>query len=135
MAAHYWLMGKLSDAEALYRQVIPEWERLFPADQPELAYWLHGLGEVAREQGRLDEARDLHLRSLVIREKTLPADNPAIVANVNALGMIANAQGKHLDAARWFERLAPLAENNPNMSWALFALAYSYDCGRPLSRC
>lgn len=51
--------GRLSEAEALYREAIRICERLFDASHPHLAAVAHGLVQLYAKQGRNDEARSL----------------------------------------------------------------------------
>jgi tetratricopeptide (TPR) repeat protein len=69
------LRGELDDAERLYRQVAPMWERLLGPDQPRLATTLHHLGLVEwRLEHRTEAAAHLE-RARSIFERSFGVDS------------------------------------------------------------
>jgi predicted TPR repeat methyltransferase len=102
--------GRLSEAEAIYRQIL--------VTQPEHADALHLLGVIACQAGRLDEAAELITRGLALQP-----DNAEFLIN---LGEVQRRQGRLPEAVATFRRATALAPQNAfghyNLGLALVAV-------------
>ena len=68
------------------------------AEHPDLAYPLHGLGNVCRDQQRYSEAEAHYERALTLREASLPADDPDLIGLREDYVVLLRATGREEEA-------------------------------------
>jgi len=66
LASHYKKRGKYELAEELYRRSLSLDEAAYGKEHPNVAIWLHYLGEVCEAQGKLRQAEEYWLRAIAI---------------------------------------------------------------------
>ena len=86
-------VGKLGEAEPLYRQSLAMSESLLGPEHPSVARVLNNFGHLCFLQARFSEAESLYRRALVIREKTLGADHPELADTLSDLGVLYSQKG------------------------------------------
>jgi tetratricopeptide (TPR) repeat protein len=98
LATTYAELGRLEDAEALYREsIVLLEEQLGPRAKP-LCHPLNNLGEILLQQGKLDEALKMLDRAIAIWLEKTP-DDPQLVDPLSSRADILLQQGR-LDDAR-----------------------------------
>ena len=71
-------MGRLNNAEMLYRRSLKIKKNAFSREHLELAIGLHNLGGFLHSRGRSGEAEGLRRQALRIREQRLPPVPPRV---------------------------------------------------------
>src|SRR5262249_50597935 len=96
--------NRLAQAVDKAQQAVDRFQKVLPADPPDVAYSLNYLGGLLRTQGQLAVAQPYIEQALALRQKALPADHPLLALSLNNLGYLRQAQHQ-LDAARpYFEQ-------------------------------
>lgn len=72
------LEGRYAEAESLYQRALAIREKTEGRESLEVAWTLHGLGEVYTKQGRYAEAEACYQQALVIRENGGPTEFPSL---------------------------------------------------------
>lgn len=103
-------MGRLDEAEALYKRAIALDEKAGPENAAGLATSLNNLALVYRAQRRLDDAAKLHERSLAMLEKTLGPNHPDVARSLNNLATLYRLQGQPERARPLQERAVEIAD-------------------------
>ncbi|MBS1914403.1 MAG: tetratricopeptide repeat protein [Bacteroidetes bacterium] len=93
LAAIFNDVGRMEEAEELYRECILMLERSPNADEAELGITLSRLGEMLMEQRRAPEAEMILKRALELLEKHSGRDNPATLSTLNLLVAALETQG------------------------------------------
>lgn len=119
LADLYYENGKLSEAEAMWRQAIPEFRRI---DEEEgLGASTNNLGELYLASGRLRQADQLLHQAIVSYEKT--NDKDGLAGAFVDLGNLSVHRGKIPDALDSFHRSLQSAGSNGDKSVIASALA------------
>lgn len=128
-------LERYDESEKIYRDVLREYEKMYPAEHYEIAATLHNLGNVRFARGDYAEAETLMRRTLAIKEKLLGVEHPDTALSMNNLGVLLQAQGKNDEARTLFQRAleifqATLDENHPQIQLARENLQATADDGR-----
>lgn len=108
LAEVYRLMGRLGDAEALYKRAIELDQK--GGESPGLATSMNNLALVYRAQKKYGEAEKLYNRSLAILEKSLGPSHPDIARALNNLAVLYRMKGEPERARPLQERALGIAE-------------------------
>jgi tetratricopeptide (TPR) repeat protein len=111
LAEAYRSLGRLDEAEALYRRAVELDEKAGPSNAEGLATSLNNLALVHRAQGRLEEAERVNVRSLNLLEDALGPNHPNVARSLNNLAAVYRAQGKSDQARPLLERAVAIAES------------------------
>lgn len=116
-------LERYDESEKIYRDVLVEYEKIYPAEHYEIAAVLHNLGNVRFARGDYAEAETLMRRTLAIKEKLFGDQHPDTALSMNNLGVLLQAQGKNDAARELFERAletfqATLDEKHPQIQMA-----------------
>jgi tetratricopeptide (TPR) repeat protein len=68
----YHLQGRLNDAERLYNEALPIYEKKYGPEHPMVAVTLYALGRLHLSQGKFQDAESILKRSLTILENVSP---------------------------------------------------------------
>jgi tetratricopeptide (TPR) repeat protein len=109
LAEVYRLMGRLNDAEALYKRAIELDERASP-ESAGLATSLNNLALVYRTQKKFAQAEKLYDRSLGMLEKSLGPGHPDVARALNNLAVLYRMKGEPERARPLQERALAIAE-------------------------
>ena len=71
-------IGRLQDAEPLYRKSLEIWRNTLGAEHPRVGTSLNNLASLLQDMGRLQDAEPLYRESLEIRRKTLGEEHPNV---------------------------------------------------------
>lgn len=97
-------LERYDESEKIYRDVLVEYEKIYPAEHYEIAAALHNLGNVRFARGDYAEAEVLMRRTLTIKQKLFGDEHPDTALSMNNLGVLLQAQGKNKEARNLFER-------------------------------
>jgi tetratricopeptide (TPR) repeat protein len=106
----YWHEGKLKDAIETHRQALALAERVFPAQDRNLAWILNDLGVALLASGKLDEALGYLERARGIKEATLGSAHPDVGRTLNNIGWIEMLRGNLANAAADTQRALVIEE-------------------------
>ncbi|MFO0837401.1 MAG: serine/threonine-protein kinase [Phycisphaerae bacterium] len=129
-------IGKLPDAETIFRDVLERAKRTQGDGAPNTLTAMNNLGFVLRSMARFDEALPLHQETFNRRKRLLGEDAPDTLTSQNNLGLLLQVMGR-LDEAlpvvrdTYERRQRILGENNPATFRSAGILAGLYsDLGR-----
>ena len=105
-------MGRLDEAQTLYKRAIALDEKAGPQNGAGLATSLNNLALVYRAKGQLDEAAKLHERSLALLEKSLGPNHPDVARSLNNLATLYRLQGQPEQARPLQERAVEIADGS-----------------------
>ncbi len=83
--------GDVQGATSFFERALAIYEKVLPADHPDLATSINNLGFDRYRLGQYEEAEALYQRALDIRERVLPENHPAIADTVNNLAELYKA--------------------------------------------
>ena len=86
-------MGRLAEAEPLYRQALAIDEKTIGTGHPSYAIHLNNLAGLLRDTGRLAEAEPLYRQALAIMEAALGPEHPRTVAVARNLAVLDPERG------------------------------------------
>jgi CHAT domain-containing protein len=109
----YRRLGKYTEAEATYRQILVIKEKALGSDHQDVAQALHDIGLAKQDQRRYGEAESFYKRALAIREKANRPNDLKLAYTVDNLGIIYLQQGKLADAETFFRRSLAIWEKAP----------------------
>ena len=104
-------LGRLDEAEALYKRAIALDEKAGPENAAGLATSLNNLALVYRAQRRPEEAAELHERSLALLERSLGPNHPDVARGLNNLATLYRTQGQPERARPLQERAVEIADS------------------------
>ena len=139
LAALYLELGDRGEARKLYRQALDTWQRILPADAPELASTMNNLGALYATEGRYWDAEFYYRRALEIRPlpntrnnlaemyraegrysqaekiyreliETLPPDDPTLGTVFNNLGELCRQKGRKAEARQYYHQALAIWE-------------------------
>ena len=124
--------GKQTDALPLLRRALAIFERLRPADHPDIARVLHLLAFNLEDTGKLDEAQATYRRALAIFERALGPEHPTVGSIFNNLANVLVGVGDYAEASRLAERHLAIDEkvypaDHPAIASGLHTLAVVRD--------
>lgn len=88
-------LGKLDEAEPLYRKAVEIGDDVLGPDHPDLATWLNNLATLVRDRGDPDGAEPLQRRAVAIGERVLGPSHPDLGAQVINLASLLSVQGQY----------------------------------------
>ena len=103
-------LGKLAEAEELYRKSIGILEKQTGPPRLRLAISLNNLAELYSSQGRYGEAERLLIRAVAMEEAALGPDHLNLGVRWNSLGTICRAQGRYAEAVSFLLRSLSVRE-------------------------
>jgi tetratricopeptide (TPR) repeat protein len=130
LAVIYMNLGRYSEAEPIFKQILTTDEKLTGPNDPEVARSLDNLANLYSAQGRHDEAEPLYRRALTIREKVFGPDHPATAQSRRNLGLMNEPRGQSAKAkyaskkqSEEAQRLMELAKSLPRRTITLLIAA------------
>ena len=123
--------GDLQKAEAGWLKLLPQLEKAFGSNNPEIAQCLNNLGEIYKVTGRYAEAEDYYQRSLVIREQVLGPVHPDTAGSLNGLAWVYLSTGRYTEAEDYYQRSLvireqALGQDHPDTARSLNGLGCVY---------
>jgi tetratricopeptide (TPR) repeat protein/CHAT domain-containing protein len=109
LAQLYLQIGRFSDAEAQYRQLLALGEAADP-DHPYVSDALNGLAKMQLALGRYAEAERLYKRVLAIEENVADTDEATSAVTILNLGIVFLAQDRHSEAESIIKRSINMLE-------------------------
>src|SRR5262249_53900983 len=100
----YYGMGRLAEAETLFRRSLEIREKTLGPDHPDVAIGLNNLAELYRAQGRLPDAEALFKRALEISEKSLGSDHLDVSIRLNNLAGVSYDKEDWVAAVDYWRR-------------------------------
>lgn len=104
-----WRQGRLTEAEAVYRQVLADRQRILGSDHVATAWTLHHLALTVADLGRDDEAETLLEQAAAIREEALGTSRE-LAETLLALGELHDRNGRQEKARQLLRRAVDLYE-------------------------
>jgi CHAT domain-containing protein/tetratricopeptide (TPR) repeat protein len=111
VAKLYQKSGNLSQAELLYKQLVPIYESGFGPDHEIVATTISSLANLYRDEKRYSEAEALYSRALRLRESKLPPYHPDVIRSLLSLGYIYQIQGRYREAEQEYKRVLDIRGN------------------------
>ncbi|CAF1318058.1 unnamed protein product [Adineta steineri] len=91
-------MGKLDDAEILYRRQLEEFSSKNILENPLISTCYFSIGEILREKGEYDASMIWYQKSLDKDRKTFQDDHPNIGNTYNSIGIVQEKKGDYENA-------------------------------------
>jgi tetratricopeptide (TPR) repeat protein len=98
-------MGRTSEAERHYREVLDSLRRTLGPEHPSTITAVNNLGTLLSDHRRPDEAEPLLRQALEGRRRALTDDHPLTVQSIFALANLLNAQRRHAEAEPLYAEL------------------------------
>ena len=136
LAGAYREVGRLTEAIALYEQVLPDSSRVRGEDHPDTLASCNDLAGAYESAGRLTEAITLYEQILPDRIRVLGEDHPRTLTSRNNLAHAYHAAGRLTEAITLYEQVLPdssrvLGEDHPSTLTSRNNLAGAYlEAGR-----
>ena len=124
LAALYQRLGRLGDAEPLFRRTLAIRERTLGSSHPDTGQSLNNLATLYEKLGRHGDSEPLFRRALVIYEKTGGPEHLAVATLLNNLGQVAKVTGRYAEAEPLIRRSLAIREkvlgaDHPDVSRSL----------------
>ena len=131
LAGAYESVGRLTEATALYEQVLADSIRVLGEDHPNTLTSRDNLAGACKSEGRLAEATALYEQVLPDRSRVLGEDHPDSLTSRNNLAGAYREGGRLIEAIALFERVLAdsirvLGEDHPNTLASRNNLAVAY---------
>ena len=131
LAGAYQKAGRLTEAIALYEQVLTDHTRVLGQDHPHTLTSRHNLAYAYQEAGRLEEAIALLEQVLTDRTRVLGEDHPDNLTSRHTLAYAYQEAGRLTEAIALYEqvltdRVRILGEDHPDTLASRHNLAYAY---------
>ena len=131
LAGAYESAGRLTEAIALYEQVLPDCIRVLGEDRPDTLTSRNNLACAYQSAGRLTEAIALFEQVLTDHTRVLGKDHPSTLTSRNNLAYAYHAAGRLTEAITLYEqaltdRTRVLGEAHPDTLTSRNNLAYAY---------
>lgn len=98
LASTWEQLGKMEEAQALYRRVYISYLRMFNQSHPLTLEALDNLAQVSKASNAIDEAETLYKKSLEIKTRVLGADHPNTADAMQKLAIIDDDRCRYDDA-------------------------------------
>ncbi len=123
--------GRLTEAEAIMRDVVALNEMVLGPRHPTLAITLNNLGRIYAREGKDADAEETLHRAISIKEHSLGRNHPSLAANLEALATVYLRQAKYALAEALYIRAVRLVEQSlgdehPQLAPLLINLAGVY---------
>ena len=92
------MMGRLKEAEAMYKQALKKYEKAWGAEHTSTLDIVNNLGILYYKQNKITEAEAMYIPALNGKEKTWGAEHTSSLAIVNNLGVLYADQSKMAEA-------------------------------------
>jgi tetratricopeptide (TPR) repeat protein len=128
---YLWNNARYAEAEAFYQQSLRIREQAYGPDHPDVAYPLHNLALLYRDQGKYAEAEPLYQRALHIWEQALGPEHPQVAYPLYNLAALYAEQAKYAEAEPLYQRALRIWEQalgpeHPQVASPLYNLAALY---------
>lgn len=122
-------LGRLAEAETMFREALALREKLHPSGSPEVAESLNNLGLLLRLRGKPEAARPLLERALDLREAAFGQSHPAVAVTLNNLAIVRHELGDPDGALVLHERalairISAVGSDDPSVAQSLNNIAY-----------
>ncbi|KAK0759238.1 hypothetical protein N5P37_008123 [Trichoderma harzianum] len=97
-------LGKMEEAQALYRRVYISYQSMFGQSHPITVEALDELAHVSKESNAIDEAEALYKKSLEIKTRTLGAEHPSTAYAMQKLAVIDDMRCRYEDAKTKYQK-------------------------------
>ncbi|RFU76310.1 tetratricopeptide-like helical [Trichoderma arundinaceum] len=97
-------LGKMEEAQALYRRVYISYQSMFGQSHPITVEALDELAHVSKESNAIDEAETLYKKSLEIKTRTLGAEHPSTAHAMQKLAVIDDIRCRYEDAKTKYQK-------------------------------
>jgi len=105
VAGHLGAMGRMQDAEAIWRHVVDSYEALLGTDDPKTLLAVFDLAVILKaDPEQQEESEALLRRALAARERTPGPEAHITLTTVQLLAEVVEAQGKLLEAEQLYRR-------------------------------
>ncbi|KAI0203080.1 P-loop containing nucleoside triphosphate hydrolase protein [Astrocystis sublimbata] len=102
VAESYYILGKYSQAERLYRQTLELRERVLGRENPDTLASMNNLAFVLNKQGRYEQAEEMYRQTLELKDRVLGRENPSTLTSMNNLAFVLDNQGKTRGAKKHY---------------------------------
>ncbi|KAH6603279.1 tetratricopeptide-like helical [Trichoderma cornu-damae] len=97
-------LGKMEEAQALYRRVYISYQSMFGQGHPITVEALDELAHASRASNAIDEAEALYKKSLEIKTRTLGADHPSTAHAMQKLAVLDDMRCRYEDAKTKYQK-------------------------------
>ena len=121
--------GRISEAEAWFRQALRLQEERPETDHLNVSDTLHHLAKLSSIMGQAQDAERLYRRALAIKEATLGTDHPDVASTLSSLASCLLKTGRFEEAKKFLGRALAIYENKLGTDHSQVARTL-YDLGR-----
>ena len=100
----FYHLDQLSEAEILFKRLLPKLEDKIGPDAPIVLRMVHSLGRIHLRQGQFNDAEVMFQRALRVSEKVYGPDHPDTLASVTFLSFLQLQQDQFSEAEVMFQR-------------------------------
>ncbi|KAI5458452.1 hypothetical protein BGZ63DRAFT_46797 [Mariannaea sp. PMI_226] len=104
LAATLERLGKMEEAQAMYRRVFISYQNLFGQSHPMTLEALEDLARISEESNAIDEAESLYSQSVEIKTHSLGPHHPSTAQAIQKLAVIADLRCRYDDARAKYQR-------------------------------
>ncbi len=102
--------AQYEQAEPLYQRALHIREQMLGPDHPDVAYPLHDLATLYKQQGKYEQAEPLYQRALHIWMQALGPDHREVAYPLHGLATLYKQQGKYAEAEPLYQRALAIYE-------------------------
>ncbi|CAF1653328.1 unnamed protein product, partial [Adineta ricciae] len=124
--------GLFQEAITFYVKSLVLFEKLFPANHPNIATSYSNIGLVYNSMGDYPKALEYYEKTLSIQQYSLPANHPSIATSYNNIGSVYRNMGDYQKALEYYEknlsiRQQSLPANHPSIATSYNNIGSVYD--------
>ncbi|KAK5995898.1 Nephrocystin-3 [Cladobotryum mycophilum] len=97
-------LGKMEEAQALYRRVYISYQNMFGQSHPMTVEALDELANISKESNAIDEAENLYKQSVEIKTRTLGPEHPSTAHAIQKLAVVDDMRCRYTDAKIKYQR-------------------------------
>lgn len=98
-------LGRLSEAEAYYREALETRRRVLGAEDPKTLESISDMGSLREEQARLPEAESHYREALEAKRRVLGDEHPATLDAISDMGSVLQRQAKLVEAEPYYREV------------------------------
>jgi len=93
----YWDLGEFTKSEAMYRDALDIWRKVYGKEHRKIADSLYGLGVALESQEKVAESEDVYRQALAMRRKVLGNESEEVGDSLRRLAAILYNHGKRAE--------------------------------------
>ncbi|CAF1603052.1 unnamed protein product, partial [Adineta ricciae] len=124
--------GLFQEAITFYVKSLVLFEKLFPANHPNIATSYSNIGSVYVSMGDYPKALEYYEKALSIKQHSLPANHPDLATSYNNIGSVYDSMGDYPKALEYYEKALSIKQhslpaNHPHLATSYNNIGSVYD--------